>query len=417
MRAGMVGLGKLGLPCLLAMEKYGGHEVFGHEANPETAAQIERKEFPHKEEGDVPGLLAESRLRLVDVDYLVAACDIIFVAVQTPHLGPEYEGVTDLPADRKDFDYTHLEAAVKALAESADRQQRFPIVSVISTVLPGTIRRQILPLAGKLPIAYNPYFIAMGTTIPDFLNPEFVVLGCQDGPTASMMESFYSDIHKAKVVRLTYEEAELVKTTYNTFIGMKIAFANTVMELSHKLGADCDKVVDALSLAKKRIVSPAYLRGGMGDGGGCHPRDNIAMSWLAKRVGLSHNLFEDIMKARQDQSYWLLRLVEQEYYDSGIERPQVMVLGRAFKPETNLTVGSPARLLIEQLNGGGHEAVSYDPHIDAEAPDFSVPRVYFVATKHAAFAGYKFAAGSTVIDPFRYIPDQDGVKVICLGRK
>jgi UDPglucose 6-dehydrogenase len=126
-----------------------------------------------------------------------------------------------------------------------------------------------------------------------------------------------------------------------------------MMEICEKTGADVDDLVDALSLASDRVISSAYLRGGMGDGGGCHPRDNIALSFLARELDLSYDLFEALMVARERQTEWLADLVG--------EGP-LEVLGKAYKPETNLTVGSPALLLAALLEERGVEFAHTDPY-------------------------------------------------------
>jgi UDPglucose 6-dehydrogenase len=146
----------------------------------------------------------------------------------------------------------------------------------------------------------------------------------------------------------------------------------------------------------------------MGDGGGCHPRDNIALSWLARKLDLSHDFFEDLMVAREDQTEWFADLIEN--YDL----PK-FILGKAFKPETNLTVGSPAVLLKNILEERGISVTCYDPHVDLDKPKFT-KAVYFIGTRHDIFATYKFPAGSVVLDPHRYIPDQDDVTVIRIGQ-
>jgi UDPglucose 6-dehydrogenase len=262
--------------------------------------------------------------------------DLVFVAVQTPHR-PEYEGVTRLPDEKADFDYAYLEEAISSVWLS-----RAPVV-VISTVLPGTLER----LGRNQGVLYNPFFIAMGTTIQDFRDPEFVLIGTDHAHPGPLKE-FYATIHDKPLFVTTIKTAELTKVAYNTFIGLKIVFANTMMEICEKTGADVDDLMDALSLATQRVISPAYLRGGMGDGGGCHPRDNIALSWLARELGLSYDLFEALMLARECQTEWLAGLAFEEQNSSSEYKP-ITLLGKAYKPETNLTVGSPAILLSNIL--------------------------------------------------------------------
>jgi UDPglucose 6-dehydrogenase len=137
-----------------------------------------------------------------------------------------------------------------------------------------------------------------------------------------------------------------------------------MMELCEKTGADVDDLVDALSLADKRLISPAYLRGGMGDGGGCHPRDNIALSWLAREHDLSFDLFGALMECREKQTEWLADLIQANAeFGSGITSyDDVQILGKAYKPNTALTVGSPATLLANILTERGITFTHTDPY-------------------------------------------------------
>jgi UDPglucose 6-dehydrogenase len=191
---------------------------------------------------------------------------------------------------------------------------------------------------------------------------------------------------------------------------MKIVFANTLMEICHKIpGTNVDEVTNALNLAKDRLISPKYLSGGMGDGGACHPRDNIAMSWLARELGLSYDLFESVIKAREKQTEWLADLIQ------GYNLP-IVILGKSFKPETNIVTGSPALLLKNILEERGHRVTAYDPYVDAEKPDFKAS-IFIIGTKHPDFLDFDFPENSVVIDPWRYInkPEKRNVKVISVG--
>ncbi len=353
MKVGFVGLGKLGLPVALAVEA-AGHEVMGYDVNVEIQRMVAtRGTLPYVEEG-AQELLDKTKIQIQSAEYIAEWADLIFVAVQTPHQ-PQFEGTTRLPDERADFDYTHLREAVKSVSGAK-------LVVVISTVLPGTmqdIRERYLDADRFL---YNPFFIAMGTTIPDFLQPEFVLVGT-DGAHPGPLKEFYATIHDRPVFVTTIRTAELTKVAYNTFIGLKIAFANTMMELCEKTGADVDDLVEALSLADKRLLSPAYLRGGMGDGGGCHPRDNIALSWLAREHNLSYDLFEALMVCRERQTEWLAECIVRETPYDG-QRRNIEILGKAYKPETNLTVGSPATLLANILTEMGVEHTHSDPYLE-----------------------------------------------------
>jgi UDPglucose 6-dehydrogenase len=408
MNIGFIGLGKLGLPCALAVESKG-HNVWGYDINPEVKAIISTKKLPYREIW-AQDHLDNSNIQFSTISEVVENSEIIFVPIQTPH-DERFEGITRIPDERVDFDYTFLKAGIKDLADEIQRQGTKKVVIIISTVLPGTIEREIKPLLNEnVKLCYNPFFIAMGTTMRDFLHPEYVLFGVDDEEAAEKAESFYKTLHNRPFYKTGIKNAELIKVAYNTFIGMKIAYANTMMEICHKIGADVDEVTGAMSLATERLISGKYLSGGMGDGGGCHPRDNIAMSWLAKKLDLSYDFFESLMIGREQQTEWLADLIEEH------EGP-LTILGKAFKEETNLTVGSPSILLRNILEERGIEVCMYDPHVDSHEPDLSTSRVFFIGTKHSEFAEYKFPEGSVVIDPWRYIEDQEGVTVIRVGQK
>tara|TARA_B100000989_G_C19527714_1_gene467824 strand:+ start:2216 stop:3469 length:1254 start_codon:yes stop_codon:yes gene_type:complete len=410
MKVGFLGLGKLGLPVALAVESKG-HDVVGHDISNSVKNIIEAKKIPYKEKG-AQELLDKSKIKFLDIPEVVKHSEIIFVPIQTPH-NPLYEGVTRIPDKRVDFDYSYLIEGIKSLSDEIEKQKEDKVVIIISTVLPGTIRRDIIPLLGKhTKICYNPFFIAMGTTLNDFLYPEFILFGVDDLNASEKAEKFYRTLNKSTFFKTTIENAELIKVSYNTFISTKIAFINTIMEMCHKLpNTNIDDVSNALMLGSRRLISGAYLRGGMGDGGGCHPRDNIALSWLAKKLEISNDFFDQIMKQREKQTDWLVSLIKK----NKIDNKEIYILGKSFKPETNIITGSPSVLLDNLLKESGINAIIYDPYVDNEKPNFK-EGLYFIGTKHDIFEKFDFPKGSIVIDPFRMInKDFDGIKVIRIG--
>ena len=405
MKIGFIGLGKLGLPCALAIEQKG-HEIIGYDNSDRVVDIVRSKNLPYKEEG-AQEALNQSNIRLASLADVVAVAEILFVAIQTPHESWA-EGVTRLPKARADFDYSHLKRGLTEITEEVAKLDEDRVVVIMSTVLPGTVKREIKPfLSDRVKICYNPFFIAMGTTMRDFLAPEFVLLGVDNSRATTEVELFYRTIHDAPVFRTTIENAELIKVAYNTYIGMKIVFANTLMEICHKMELDVDAVTNALKMANDRLISGKYLSGGMGDGGGCHPRDNIALSWLAQKLDLSYDLSGSLINAREAQTEWLANLMEEHAL------PKV-ILGKSFKAESNLTVGSPSILLKNILEDRGNQVEMYDPYVDSHAPSFA-PSVFLVGTKHPDFATWDFPSGSVIIDPWRYIPDKASCLVIRLG--
>jgi len=214
---------------------------------------------------------------------------------------------------------------------------------------------------------------------------------------------------------MSIESAELTKVAYNTFISFKIGFVNLLMEICDRFAfADVDDVTGALKCASDRLISPAYLNGGMGDGGGCHPRDNIAMSWLARDRGLSFDLFEAVMQLRENQAHWLACTML-HYKRAFGGKLDLVIYGTAFKPGTKITTGSSALLVHSILEKIGEKVILMDPVIGPDCPpDF--PAVILLGCNHPGSDKIEWPKGSVVIDPFRVVPEQEGVNVIGLGK-
>ena len=417
MNIGFLGLGKLGLPVALAVESKG-HNVFGTDINETTLRNIRFKTLNYKEKG-AQELLNNSKIQIKNIEQIVSDSDIIFVPIQTPH-DAKYEGITRIPNERKDFNYDFLKNGVKDLSDEIEKQGKDKVVVIISTVLPGTIRTHIKPILSKhVKLCYNPYFIAMGTTIDDFLGAEINLFGVDDENAANKAEEFYKTVNKAPFFKTTIENAELIKVGYNTFISTKIAMINTLMETCHNLpNTNIDDISRAFALCDTRLISDKYLYGGMGDGGGCHPRDNIALSYLAKKLNVSYNWYEGIMAQREKQTDWLADLIVSEKFEMDIN-----ILGKTFKPETNLILGSPSLLLKNILEERGERVKIWDPYVDKDIKDVTQemewetkPQLFFIGTKHQAFKDFYFYPNSVVIDPFRYLDLGERVKYIPIGK-
>lgn len=410
MKIGFVGTGKLGLMVALSIESRG-HEVKGFDINPAIAGYLKERKIPFTEENSHE-LLAATKMEMVSLAHLCDWADILFLAPQTPH-SPRFEGSTRIPEEREDFDYAFLKQCVKDVCSHLKRPKTCVI---ISTVLPGTIDREIRPiLTENFRLVYEPLFIAMGTVNHDFINPEFVLVGVEDERAADELEAFYSTIHDKPIFRTDVRTAEGIKVFYNTFITTKTVLANLYGEMAHKLGMNADDIFKAISLSIDRLLSPKYLQAGMGDGGGCHPRDNIALSYVARREGLSFDFFDALMTAREKHCEWLADIIvaeqEKAFVYRGEEMP-VYILGRAFKPETNIETGSPSILLSNILKSRGimHEI--------SDDIDTSIAGVFFIGTKNERYKHYKFPAGSIVIDPFRYLQPSPGIrKLISVGNQ
>lgn len=417
MNIGVVGMGKLGFTCALAIESKG-HTVKGFDISDTPKKILETKQLPFLEHG-AQELLDNTKIEMVPIKDLVQFADIIFVAVQTPH-DKEYEGITRIPDTRKDFNYTYLVDAVKGLSEEIERQKKPTYVVVISTVLPTTMARLIQPILSKyVKFCYNPYFIAMSTTIRDFLHPEFVLFGIDDKEAVEKAKEFYRTINPtAPFFETTIPNAELIKVLYNTLISTKLAFINTAMMMCEEIpNTNVDEISNALALGFRRITSDAYMYAGMGDAGSCHPRDNIALSWLSRKLKLKFDFFSAIMQQREIHAEWFADIIEE--YHKKTKLP-ITVLGYAYKPNVSLEQGSHAKLVSNILKERGVEHNVLDPHIDDQKKVneqlITQKRIYFIGMKHDVFERTYFKEGSIVIDPFRFIHNQQGVELRALGK-
>ena len=416
---GIVGMGKIGLPIALVLEKYGRHMVVGYDPSPRPAKILYGGEQPPQEAG-LAELIKNAGIAIAkDPAEVVRRSDgLVLVTVQTPH-APEYGGEAPVPSEPRDFAYGYLVQAVRDIARAAADQKKWTVVVVVSTCLPGTVDRLLRPLLNDFTeLVYNPAFIAMGTTVADFLDPEFVLLGTgfPQGQAVARVKKLYATLHSRPVVTMSVTSAELAKVAYNVFISMKIVFANMIAELAEATGADCDDVTGALALATERVVSPKYLSGGMGDGCCCHPRDLIALDWLSQRLELSANMAGFLSDAREQQSRGLAQTVYRWHRQTGMA---VCLLGKACKPESDLACGSPALLLAHQIRTElGLEMEHWDPVIDGDGgvPRLLHAKVYVITTRHAVFAETAFPPGSVVVDPFGCIPDRAGVLLHRIGR-
>lgn len=419
MKAAMIGCGRLGLPVALAWATK--HDMVGYDSYPHAKEIMATRKYPHIEPG-AQELLKTTSLNIVDcIEDAVKHAQLLFIAVQTPH-GPLYEGVTRMPETREDFSYVALKTAVSQVAEMAEMLRKRVTIVVISTALPGTCEREVLPLLNKYTdFAYAPMFIAQTTVVEDAMHPEFVLLGVDKSSVQAveMIREFFETFHSTEKLQLmSVASAELCKVAYNVLLGSKIVAANAIMEIAHKTGADCDAVSTALAKATDRVVSGKYMRGGMGDGGGCHPRDMIALSWLSEHLHLSYDLFGSMMFAREKQTEWLAALC----VDACRDGKSIVILGKAYKKGTNLVVGSPAillkNILDEYREEFGLEIEQWDPHVDGdEVRVFDKPTVFIIGTNHDEFYSMVYPKGSTVIDPWGLMKDRDGIKVIRVGRQ
>ena len=376
MKIGFIGLGKLGLPCAEVIAQKG-HDVTGYDIN------------------DVDTELVQFKNTIEDC---VKDRDIVFVAVPTPH-DPSYDGKAPTAhLEPKDFSYDIVHSVLKEANEYMNKDQ---LLVLISTVLPGTTRREFIQHITNPRFVYNPYLIAMGTVAWDMVNPDIVMIGTKDGTEngdAKQLVDFYKTImeNNPSYEIGTWDECECIKVFYNTFISTKIGLVNMMQDVAEKQGnINVDVVTRALANCEKRITSPAYMKAGMGDGGSCHPRDNIALRFMANKLNLGYDLFDAVMNAREIQAKNLAnRLVE----ISKEKDLPILLNGIAYKPGVSYQDGSYSLLVGHYCAEQGRQPMIIDPFIDIGSSETKFRAVVLLAHPELYVS---LTEDSVVVDPWR----------------
>jgi UDPglucose 6-dehydrogenase len=223
-------------------------------------------------------------------------------------------------------------------------------------------------------VASNPEFLREGTAVGDFLHPDRIVIGVDDAQTEQQLREIYRPVLERKFncpvhasgcpdvpppawVVTTINSAELIKHASNSFLALKISYANMVADLAEKLGADIGEVVHAVGLDPR--IGPGFLNAGLGFGGFCLPKDLQAFVFLAEKSGVDFAMLreaEKINKQRIDRFFEKIRSALWV-----VKGKQIAVLGLAFKPNTDDIRFAPAIDLIQQLVAEGALVRAYDP--------------------------------------------------------
>lgn len=310
------------------------------------------------QEPDLDEVLKANRQRLratCDFEDAVQASDVTFIIVPTPS---EENGA---------FSLRYAEEAARSVGRALRVKDGYHLVVLTSTVLPGASDSSIVPiiesesgkrLGAQFGYCYSPEFIALGTVIRDFLNPDFVLIGEADVVAGETLERFYENLlEKASpIIRMTCANAELAKLAVNTYVTMKIAFANTLANLCERLpGGDVDLVTAALGLDSR--IGSRYLTGALGYGGPCFPRDNLALSHLARSLGVEPLLAESTETLNRRRAGEVVELIRAEV----VPDSKISVLGLSYKPLTGVTDESQGVAIAKELSLEGYQVTVYDP--------------------------------------------------------
>ena len=370
-KIGWIGLGKCGLPIA---EKIGETEtVLAYDLVTKDTVNVE---------------FVQDVARLNETD-------TTFILVQTPNRD-DLDGSLPVDIDNlTDYDYTALEAALASLLYIGYGG----VIVVSSTVSPGTMRR----LAAKyssLRLVYMPVMIHIGTVAADYVSAPQYVIGSNSQELAFHVEKVVRRFVKTNTfAHLTFDEVELYKMMNNIYSSIKILFANNISEMIEygNLPASSWNVMNALLNDTKNFASLKYMSPGSGNGGPCHPRDGVVLSWLEGEYGLKSHLMTAVVQTREQQAAALA----EKLVSYGLP---VVILGKSFRAGVDLTVGSYSVLVGNICEKLGAQ-VFYDTQMES-------PAVYCITHNDpTVIAGYCITDDSHVVDLWNLGVQAKNVKV------
>ncbi|MBI4402776.1 MAG: UDP-glucose/GDP-mannose dehydrogenase family protein [Deltaproteobacteria bacterium] len=352
----VIGLGKLGMPIAGCIARRG-FTTIGTDIDQEKVAALNGKSCPLFEPG-LEALLTDARHNLRGSPSVVEAIketDLSLIIVPTPS-NPD-----------GGFSLRYVENCLTEVGKALREKKAFHVVALVSTVMPGSMERQLKPFLEKCSgktcgvdfgFCYNPEFVALGSVIRDFLNPPFILIGESDPQAGKRLAQFYETVceNKPPIARMNWVSAEITKLSLNAFVTTKISFANMLTRLCDRVpGADIDKITTALGFDKR--ISPHYLSGGTSFGGPCFPRDNVAMSTFATLLGETAPISEATHRFNHAYVEWLAEKANSFAGATG----RVGILGIAYKPGTDVVEQACGLLLARQLVSQGVTVSTYDP--------------------------------------------------------
>jgi UDPglucose 6-dehydrogenase len=361
---------------MAAVMAHKGHVVVGVDVNPDYVAAIQQGHAPLKETG-LEEMIQANRERLsatMDFEEAVLGTDATFIIVPTPS---DPDGT---------FSLRHVMVAAEKIGSALRKKQDWHLVVLSSTVMPGSTGGKLLPAleaySGRkcgegFGLCYNPEFIALGSVIRDMLNPDMILIGESDRRSGDILEKFYTGVCDSNphIRRMNHVNAELTKISVNTFVTTKISYANMLAQVCETLpGADVDVVTSAIGCDSR--IGQKYLKGALGYGGPCFPRDNLAFSALARANGVPPILAEATHRLNQSQAPRLAKWILARLPEGGT----VGVMGLSYKPNTEVTEESQGLALAKHLLSVGLPVVVYDPAAMENARPQLVGKVTFAAS-------------------------------------
>jgi UDPglucose 6-dehydrogenase len=366
-RVAVVGLGYVGLPLALAFSRRGRLAALGVAVGAAAARAVAggRSPLRHVDGAAVEEAVRAGRLDATTELARVAGCDAVLVCVQTP---PTYSGDADLSA---------VQRAVEEIGEPEGK------ALVMKSTVPVGTGRTIRRDAPDLAYVSCPEFLREGTAVKDFLEPDRVVIGSDEGDewAADAVAAAYEPLG-APLVRTDLSSAEMIKLASNAYLATKISFINEIANVCDEVGADVTEVARGMGMDPR--IGDRFLNAGLGFGGSCFPKDTQALKILAGNSGYHFQLLSSVIEVNELQKRRVMSKLS-KHLDSLVGK-RVALLGLAFKPDTDDMREASSLVLASRLEGEGASVVAFDPVAEGAASEL-LPNVDMAASAMEALGG------------------------------
>jgi UDPglucose 6-dehydrogenase len=320
--------------------------------------------------------LREERLTFTtDLDAAVKKSLVIFIAVGTPSAASRAADLT---------------AVFEVAAGIARAMDRYKVIVVKSTVPVGTSEKiaAILKKETKQPfdLLSNPEFLKQGAAVEDFMKPDRVVVGADDGRAAEILRDLYTPFVRtgSPVMIVDIRTAELLKYAANAFLAARISFMNEIANLCERVGANVDLVRKALAADSR--IGPAFLFSGIGYGGSCFPKDVRALIETGRQNDFEMKILAAVDAVNDDQPIQFFERVRR-HFKGDVHGKRLAVWGLSFKPRTNDMRDAPSIKVIESLLAEGATIAAYDPEAMDEARKIFGTRIQLASSNYASAEG------------------------------
>ena len=404
MKVGIIGSGHVGLVAGACLAEVG-HEVLCTDSDEAKLRQLSAGVVPIYEPG-LEKLILRNRAagRIAFTSSLAKAvqdCDVLFICVGTP---------TSETGEANLYFIDKVAGEVGALLKE-------PKVIVEKSTVPvrtgASVRRALERTSGRtdFDVVSNPEFLREGTAVEDFLFPDRIVIGVESARGEAIMRDLYRPIveqsfemaasHQPRLSRVpmivtSVSSAELIKHAANSFLALKISYANALAAVCDLTGADIEEVAEGLGLDRR--IGPAFLKAGAGYGGYCLPKDILAFHQICRELGYDFQLLKDVMEVNRAAK---MRIVEKVTRALWVLRGKtIAVLGLAFKANTDDMRDAPSIDIIRALQEQGAEIRAYDPHA-MDAAKNCLSGITFCSSAYEAAEGSHAVVLLTEWDEFR----------------